>query len=522
MKTLKGLFLLMMIFLMTILMPVCAIDALTINLEGYFADDGTMNVFFNTNLEREVKRDELKLSLGNASIAINEINRLAESQEGVSYLFLVDVSGSMSDKKLNEVKEILTQIVHKTSDKDNISIFSVGNEAYSNPFVSTKEESLAQVDSISRKSKEDTNLYTSIVKGLDVLLSSDKAYPKKCLVILSDGEDDYKTGITLDEVYRKIDKCHIPIFTVAMMENKPSAGKVEASKTLGSIARRSPAGLDLVYGLDQTAASDLALKIQASIENSYVIEADLSNYHSDGNEQVLKLDIIVPDHGKASDSYTIPTNGLGAQKEVSQTPSPTPETTDSPNNTSGSEDDPGELTLIIVAAVLGILVLVVILAILVARRRKGKKQIVVSLPEQPEAALQAESSNTSTAIDASVSEPAPLSNLGTEQIAPEPQEPDVTVVLTKMDMVNNQVYMVDIYGSIIIGRSAQKAGLAFPEDKKLSAVHCSLRFSSNKLYIADLNSTNGTYVNGVPISQEYRLEKSDVVSIGSMQFRINW
>ncbi len=521
MKALKGLFLLMMICSMTILLPVCAIDALTINLEGYIADNGTLNVFFNTNLERDVNKDELKLSLGNASIAISEMNRLAESQEGASYLFLVDVSGSMSDKKLSEVKEILTQIVHKTSDKDNISIFSVGNEAYSNPFVSTKEEYEAQIDSISRKSKEDTNLYTGIVKGLDVLLSSDKAYPKKCLVILSDGEDDYTTGITLDEVYRKIDKCHIPIFTVAMMENKPSARKVEASKTLGSLARRSPGGLDLVYGLDQTIALDLALKIQTSIENSYVIKADLSNYHSDGNEQVLKLDIIIPDHGKASDSYTIPTNGLGVKKEATP-PSPTQETTDSPDNASGTEDDPGELTLIIVAAVLGILVLVVVSAILIARRRKGKKQTAVSLPEQPEAALQAEDSNTSAVMDKSVSEPAPLTNPGTEQVAPEPQEPDVTVVLTKMDMVNNQVYMVDIYGSIIIGRSTQKAGLAFQEDKKLSAAHCSLRFSSNKLYIADLNSTNGTYVNGVPISQEYRLEKSDVISIGSMQFRINW
>ena len=520
MKALKGLFLLMMICSITIRMPVYAVDALTINLEGYFEDNGTMNVFFNTNLERDVNRDELQLSLGNASIAINEINHLSESQGGASYLFLVDVSGSMSDKKLNEVKEILTQIVHRTTDKDNISIFSVGNEAYSNPFVSTKEESLKQIDSISRKSKEDTNLYTSIVKGLDVLMSSDKAYPKKCLVILSDGDDDYTTGITLDEVYRKIDKCHIPIFTVAMMESKPSDRKVEASKTLGSIARRSPGGLDLVFGLDQTRASDLTLKIQTSIENSYVIKADLSDYHSDGNEQVLKLDIIVPDHGKASDSYTIPTNGLGVKKEAAA-PHPTPETTDNPDPVSGTDGDPGVPTLIIVAIVLGLLFLVVVSAILIGRCRKRKKQTSISLAEQPQVAFQAEGSDASTG-DASESEPAPLTNPGTEQVVPEHQEPDVTVVLTKMDMMNNQVYMVDIYGSVIIGRSTLKAGLAFPEDKKLSAAHCSLKFSSNKLYIADLNSTNGTYVNGVPIRQEYRLEKSDVISIGSLQFRINW
>lgn len=515
MKTLKRFLLLVAVAFLLISMTAYGLDPLSLKLEGFRYDNGTMEIFFNTSLDQEIQPDRLNLTLGNEQLGVSDLKRMNAAEKGVSYLFLVDVSGSMSDEKLKAVKQILTSTLEDITEKDNVSIFSVGNDAYANPFVSTLNEYRSQIDAIDRKPTEDTNLYASIVKGLDVLKTGDKVNDKKCMVVLSDGEDDYTTGITQDEVYKKIESCHIPVFTIAMMEKKPTQKKVDASKTLGSFARSSPGGLDLVYGLDETTSSNLASKINTAIDNGYVLTADLSHYVSGGKEQVLKLELKT-ETGSTSDSYTIETNGFTGTAPSS----PTPEagTPDEKEADESAEEQSGNLWLIWVLS--GAVVVIAVILIVLSKSRKKKVQVEapqadpsenMPLPEKE----QAETASVTASIPAGGSDTLAMSQ-------PEPLDPDVTVVLTKMDRLNNQVYMVDIFGSIVVGRVQEKSDLAFPEDGKLSSAHCQISFSANKLYVKDLNSTNGTYVNGIPISGQYKLEKGDILQMGSLQFRVNW
>lgn len=513
MKTLKKFLIIMVMVFSLLTHTVYGLDSLVLNMEDFSYEEGIMDIFFNTSFDQELQPEQLTLSIGNEKMAVSDLKRVKSAEEGVTYLFLVDVSGSMSNEKLKTVKQILKDILDQLTEKDNASIFSVGNDAYTNPIVSSQNEYQLQIDAIDRKS-EDTNLYASIVKGMDVLQTSDKVHDKKCLVILSDGQDDYTTGITRDEVYRKIDSCHIPIFTIAMMEKKPTQKKIEASKILGSFARYSPGGLDMVYGLDETNSSDLALKIITSIESGYVLTANLSDYVSDGKEQVLKLELKT-ETGSASDSYTIDTNGfIGIA-----TPSPTPE----PEIIDGEKaDEPVEQSngLWLVIAIAGGVVISAIILIIILKTRKKKNQIKAPQVDQPDLEPVVEKNNDQTD---SVTDSIPIDSTDVSlAFQSEPQEPDVTIVLTKMDRMNNQVHMVDIFGSIVIGRVQSKSDISFPEDGKLSSAHCQISFSANKLYLKDLNSTNGTFVNGIPISSQYMLEKGDVLQIGSLQFRINW
>lgn len=50
---------------------------------------------------------------------------------------------------------------------------------------------------------------------------------------------------------------------------------------------------------------------------------------------------------------------------------------------------------------------------------------------------------------------------------------------------------------------------------KVSRVHCKIEYIDSHYYLTDLNSTNGTYLNGRRIERKERLFTGDIIGIGS-------
>ncbi len=74
--------------------------------------------------------------------------------------------------------------------------------------------------------------------------------------------------------------------------------------------------------------------------------------------------------------------------------------------------------------------------------------------------------------------------------------------------------------SFIVGRS-QMSNLYF-DDKRMSRQHFALEWDGQNMYVTDLETTNGTQVNKVPIHQRRRLQQNDVISAGSVEMTIRW
>ena len=51
-------------------------------------------------------------------------------------------------------------------------------------------------------------------------------------------------------------------------------------------------------------------------------------------------------------------------------------------------------------------------------------------------------------------------------------------------------------------------------------LHGTMGIKNNTLYIEDLNSTNGVYVNNERIEEKYKLIADDEVKIGSVIFKV--
>lgn len=83
-----------------------------------------------------------------------------------------------------------------------------------------------------------------------------------------------------------------------------------------------------------------------------------------------------------------------------------------------------------------------------------------------------------------------------------------------------------VVGEVIAGRDPTKSQMALaesdPQRDHTSRRHAKFAFAAEtgKATVADLESTNGTFVNGNPMQGEHPLRNGDVVAIGQPQFTV--
>jgi hypothetical protein len=70
-----------------------------------------------------------------------------------------------------------------------------------------------------------------------------------------------------------------------------------------------------------------------------------------------------------------------------------------------------------------------------------------------------------------------------------------------------------------LGRDVNNAIVV--DDPFASAEHAVLTFRGRAWYVEDLGSTNGTYVNGVPVERVAPLGFGDELQVGEVQFRLD-
>lgn len=76
----------------------------------------------------------------------------------------------------------------------------------------------------------------------------------------------------------------------------------------------------------------------------------------------------------------------------------------------------------------------------------------------------------------------------------------------------------DLFGGITLGRSAD-ADISFT-DRYASGLHARLYPRGDRYYLEDMNSTNGTLLDGRPVSGERELVDGSLIQIGDTAFRV--
>ena len=78
---------------------------------------------------------------------------------------------------------------------------------------------------------------------------------------------------------------------------------------------------------------------------------------------------------------------------------------------------------------------------------------------------------------------------------------------------------LDVSGPTVVGREGS-VGIRLEDDDYVSARHARLEPRLDGLWVEDLGSTNGTFVDGARIDGARRLQRGEVVRIGSTELRL--
>ena len=275
-----------------------------------------------------------------------------------------------------------------------------------------------------------------------------------------------------------------------------------------------------------------------------MLRESLKDIEVSGKEVVLKANVTADNGQSSSDSINVPEGDVKLiQKEIKRMEDENkpeiPESSTEAAPEEPTEEVPAEKTIfgfpagtfyVIAGALTALLIIAVIIIILIIRGRKEDEEGFGSDGDDRDSGATMIGDNDAgrtMGLDGydggpTVGIPEMEGSPTVGVTAPSSGGFGLKVVLTRLGKGETGTYKANVTGNYTIGRSASKSKLAFPDDSALSSLHCMLFSKGNHLYIRDNESTNGTFVNGVPVSGQHELMQDDIILIGSYEYRVSW
>lgn len=465
---------------------------------------------------------------------------VVEENIPITVYCLVDTSGSISNFKMGLIRDTLETLSASMGQDDNMVLATVDNAVTeSKPLCSAEARSEA-IKSI-EASHKDTNLYSGIVTGLNRLSSATDLNPVRILVILSDGMDQQDNGMTEQEVRDAIAKTRLPIFTVALVEGYAER---TGAKVLGSFSRSSCGGMHLTtvnegsYGeiRQDVSGQEFGRTIWNAVSAYQYLTADLKDVELDSTRAELRLSVSYnTDNSSYMDTVTIDAEALEAVPGEETVPTEESE----PEPVPESEPEKATKPYVWACAALAALVLLGAAVLIIKRKKKTSDPVTREETDAGEKKPLEDSQD--------VGETKPLTDLedaGETKPVGELENSEEKKPLNDSENAGEQqnaipapalVELVDIpYGQhpcrfqvrmdepVVFGRNRKADHIIDAKDSKLSGIHFALLINKDLVCIRDMGSTNGTFLNGVRISDVSwtKMESDDKVRAGSREYRL--
>ncbi len=507
-----------------------------LHIDNYAFMEESMKVYLNTDADTLLTADNVEIILGDRSCEVSELDAFADTDEGVSYLFLVDVSGSVTTQDIENSKEILLSVVNLMGANDNAAIMLIRNEAVCGEFLQNKEDLVAAVEEISRTS-EDTNLYLGVREALEQLQENDACNQRRCLVILSDGRDDQNNGILFEDARDMVKSAGVPICTVSMPLHKPSTADVlEPDKVMQSFTDNAAGGISLKYADTEMSNEEIGKEISDFVHGGYVLEFVPTDVVPNGTSMDLYVNVDTDKEMISKAACTVPSHEVSAVVEAIKAKQAAEEVAkeeavEEPTETEEVAEESGSIQWWMIALAITVLLAAGgCSAFFILRAKKESKN------EQEQSGQSETSSNESDSTAVTGGDlNAIVSNMPITGSADENDDVSKTtgadslmmpeavyqLTLTRIGRNETKVLKAKLKNTVTIGRRKSN-GLVVDDDEKVSGNHCVLCKRDAYLELVDTQSTNGTWLNGIPVERAVRVEQDDIIFFGSHEYRVNW
>ncbi|HKV39739.1 MAG TPA: FHA domain-containing protein [Blastocatellia bacterium] len=448
----------------------------------------------------EVAAGRLSATLGRDPVTVSSLKPFEQSGEGVGYVFLVDVSRSLAPSVFAQLRLALDSWVRDLKERDRAAIIKFGEDIkLVQDFTADKGTLNADIESLG-PSDNKTQLHGAIARALEMAKRDDPGLPlRRVIVVMTDGKDE-GSGMAVEDVLDKIRQDRMPIYAIGY-SNLPGSEKQQYLDVLHRFSRASGGGF---REAGTTPLSDIYEGMKRTINRVFVADMECASCRAEGQTERLQINLNLG--GKAF------TDGVDVALIPAANGAPSPSPASSPLRTAVAPPVTAPVSFwkripkwaYAAGAVLVILIAVLVVG-LISRARK-RRVLAVQQAERKESAQEFRQPAT----------PAPAATHQTP-----PLEGFPVRLTTIGGSHRGQVYDLSISRVAVIGRNPD-CDIAIPDDAELSGRHCQLAVSNGRVVIFDLQSTNGTVVNGVPVRDRHRLENGDKVLVGETEFRVSF
>lgn len=366
-------------------------------------------------------------------------------------LILVDASGSIPQDIQDKTSQLLEMLIDGKNENERYAVVSFGIDIeFLCELTSDRYELIKAVEKIKYDQKY-THIYSVLDTSLDTLAKD--VFGK--IVIISDGVENSKDGITYDEILMSVSSADIPVYTVGIENNNQ-----ESLKKLYAFSRNSSAK-------SCTLSADADISSICGIINSFReysrINIEIPQDNADGSLKYLKLtgngfecgcDVRMPSVAAAQTE----TQPVLSETSLVQTESVVPTESRSPFN----------IYIIFIAAGAVILIAGVVMAVIKLKKKPQKSENTAATHEQD---------NISTVI-------------GTVTTV----DTDCALKLVDINAPEHS-FRCAVGEGVIIGRSVKQCMIVIDYDDHISRRHCRIYRSGDKFCIENLSEKQVVTIN---------------------------
>jgi len=497
------------------------------------------------------------------------------TKEGVQYYVLLDISGSIPKDYFQEMKKSIIDFYSTLSPNDGFSLITFGETVETKVDTRVSNDELINVLNSINNKDQDTLLFEAIKEAVE----KDAKNPnfdlhRREIIVLSDGEDFAIGKVTSSEVLNQMQRESIALYALCIKDTKKenidafgevarnSGGKIEVvtpqevNKGFQNIKARIDSARVLKFVADNNRVTNALVNVTIQVDGSkasdtrqvmsILSQPDNVNPKIVQAEQEKGRNIKITFSEKmsgASDpaNYSLVTKNnktiaFSAVNKIEDEENTYLLTTAEKFNSGeyrlicgeGITDDSNEQNrvleetkiklnqsdddftpLILALSLFSILLIIVgIVAMSIAR---GKKKEVSNTVKE-----------NGAYIDPHYSVDMPNEEIQNQKYHIKLEHVDAKDFSLLISVKGMKTKKTDfkITKSFIVGRSSMNE--LYFDDDEMSRQHFALEWDGENMYISDLNSTNGTAVNGVRILGKRKLEYGDEISAGMERMIIHF
>lgn len=415
---------------------------------------------------------EVSAMLGTEKLSVESVNTFDKQSHSTCAYVLMDLSTSMRDSFELAKKNVIAYI-NQMGEKDKLILVTFGKADINIPLTGseTKEEMIEQVNALQCDQKG-TLFYEALNRAYELSRASVSNYDREYVLAFSDGIDVQKGSTTYREIEKKYQNHELPIYAYCA-----ATSSKKGSDRFGELARLSGGSISIIHNEAEFT------QFLGTVDDITLIRMTAQNNQADGKSKQLSIKM-----GELQAECMIPiTRSAG---DTSAPVAKTEKDTDASNG------------IVILFVAIGILIIgggAIILIVILRKRSKGKETDDV-------AAVEPEQEMKSEVFEYAQKEPCRIRHH--IQI-------DETVHLrmkVKTGRTNEQIIDIDVVSSLIIGRS--DVCDIYIDDSKLSRQHFAIENDKGKVFLMDLQSRNGTTLNGIRVNDRMELHNGDRIGAG--------